>query len=43
MSLPLAQHRVREVEPGELDLLRVIDAEALEVPVVKRAVDLETP
>ncbi len=28
-QLALAHHRVREVEPGELDLLRVVDAAAL--------------
>ena len=38
----LAEHRVREVEPGELDLpRRVLDVERPQVPVVERPVVLE--
>ena len=37
---PLAHDRVGEVEPRELDLLRVVDPEGLAQPVVERAVVL---
>ena len=40
-QLALAHHRVGEVEPVELDLLRMIDAQLLDVPVVQRPVILE--
>jgi len=39
-ELALAHHRMRQVEPGELDLLRMEDAERVEIPVVERAVIL---
>ena len=40
-QLALAHHRVGEIEPGELDLLRVVDAQLAAEPVVQRAVVLE--
>ena len=40
-SLRLLMHGVGQVQPGELDLLRVVDAELLEEPVVERAVVFE--
>src|SRR5262249_46910790 len=40
-QLALAHHRVGEVQPGELDLLRGVDTEFTDVPVVQRAVVLE--
>ncbi len=40
-QLALAQQRVGEVEAVELDLLRMIDAELLDVPIVERPVVLE--
>jgi hypothetical protein len=40
-QLALAHQRVGEVQPGELDLLRVVDAELVEEPVVERPVVLE--
>jgi hypothetical protein len=39
---PLAQHRVRELQLGELDLLRAgREVQLLDAPVVERAVVLE--
>ena len=35
-QLALAHHRVAEIQPRELDLPRVIDAERVEIPVVER-------
>ena len=40
-QLALAQQRVGEVQAVEFDLLRMIDAELLDVPVVERAVIFE--
>jgi len=40
-ELPLAHDRVGEVEPGELDLLRMVHAQLVEVPVVERPVVFE--
>ena len=42
-ELALAHHRVVEVEPGELVLVRprLLDPDRVEVPVVERAVDVE--
>ncbi len=40
-QLSLAHHGVGEVEPGEFDLLRVVDVEGIEAPVVQRTVNLE--
>ena len=40
-QLALAHHRVGQVEPRELDLLRVVDAQLVEEPVVERPVVLE--
>ena len=38
---PLAHHRVREVQPGELDLPRMVDPQRVQEPVIQRAVVLE--
>ena len=38
---PLAHHRVGQIEPGELDLLRGENAQLADVPVVKRPMVLE--
>ena len=38
---PFAEDGVAEVEPGEFDLLGMVDAEPVEVPVVEGAVDFE--
>ena len=40
-QLALAHHRVGQVEAVEFDLLRMVDAKLLDVPVVQRAVILE--
>ena len=37
----LAEHRVAQVEPGEFNLPRVVDAERIEVPVIQRTVVFE--
>ncbi len=37
----LAHHRIGQVEAGELDLLRVVDAQRIQEPVIQRAVILE--
>src|ERR1700688_4742064 len=40
-QLPLAQERIRQVEPVKFYLLRMIDPELIEIPVVQRPVILE--
>ena len=40
-QLALAQQRVGEIQPVELDLLRMIDAELFDVPIVERPVIFE--
>ena len=37
----LAQHRVGQIEPGELDLLRMMNGQSIEKPVVERPVIFE--
>ncbi len=40
-QLPLPHHRVRQVQAGELDLARLVDAQRFDEPVVQRPVVLE--
>ena len=40
-QLALAEQRIREVQPVELDLSRMIDAELLDIPVIQRAMVFE--
>ena len=40
-QLPLAQYRVGQVQPVKLDLLRMMDSELFEEPIVQRTMVLE--